>query len=103
MSVTLNEQENSLVFQALIQPRASKNAIVGEHGGALKIRLTAPPVDGAANKMCLKFLAKWLGLPKSSLTIVAGETSRNKRIRIMLSDSDKLEEMKRIKQMFQAI
>ncbi len=63
-----------------IQPRASKNEIVGMHGDALKIRLTAPPVDGAANTMCLKYLAKRLSVPQSRLEILSGHTSRIKHV-----------------------
>ena len=54
----------------------------GIHGDALKIKLTAPPVEGAANKMCIKYLSKCLGIAKSSLTIVSGHTSRTKMVRL---------------------
>lgn len=54
--------------------------IAGPHGDALKVKITAPPADGEANKMCIKFLAKSLGLPKSSIEIVSGHTSRTKQI-----------------------
>ena len=69
-----------LIFQILVQPRSSKNMIAGIHNGALKIKLTAPPVDNAANHMCIKFLAKALDLSKSALEITAGHTSRLKQI-----------------------
>ena len=69
-----------LTFKIAVQPRASRNQVAGLKGDALKIRLTAPPVDGAANKACLQFLAKTLGVPKSSLSIQSGETGRNKLI-----------------------
>ena len=54
--------------------------IAGRHGDTLKIKLTAPPVDGAANKMCVQYLAKFLKIPKSSLEIISGHTGRTKRI-----------------------
>jgi uncharacterized protein YggU (UPF0235/DUF167 family) len=54
--------------------------IAGLYGDALKIKLTAPPVNNAANRMCIKFLAKTLGISKSSIDIIAGHTSRNKRV-----------------------
>ncbi|MFZ2631640.1 MAG: DUF167 domain-containing protein [Desulfosalsimonadaceae bacterium] len=76
----IKKQPNGIVFKVHVQPKASKNAIVGLHDDALKIRLTAPPVDGAANKMCIHFLAKELGVPKSAIDIVAGHTSRTKHI-----------------------
>jgi uncharacterized protein (TIGR00251 family) len=65
-----------------IQPRASKNEIVMMEGGGLKIRLTAPPVDGAANEALVKFLADTLSIPKSRVEIVSGQTSRAKIVRI---------------------
>ena len=54
--------------------------IAGQHGDALKIKLTAPPVDDAANKLCVKYLSKFLKIPKSSIEIISGHTSRTKRI-----------------------
>lgn len=69
-----------LSFWVLVQPRASKVSIVGEHQNALKIKLTAPPVDSAANKQCIEVLAKALARPKSTLTIVSGHTGRRKQI-----------------------
>jgi len=61
---------------------------VQEH--ALKIRLTSPPVDGAANKLCREFLADLFKVPKSAVTIISGETSRHKRVRILDSDTARL-------------
>ncbi|MEJ2169053.1 MAG: DUF167 domain-containing protein [Desulfobacterales bacterium] len=69
-----------VVFKVFVQPKSSKNAVVGLHGDALKIKLTAPPVDNAANAMCVKFLAKVLSVSKSSVEIIAGHTSRNKQV-----------------------
>jgi len=65
-----------------VQPRARKNAVSGEMGDALKLALTAPPVEGKANAACVEFLADLLDVPRSSITIAAGETSRNKVIRV---------------------
>jgi len=62
-----------------LQPRASRNKVVGLQGGELKVALTAPPVDGAANKACCVFLAKLCNLPRSCVKLVSGETSRHKR------------------------
>lgn len=67
-------------FMVMVQPRAAKAAIVGAHDSALKIKLTAPPVEGAANKQCIELLAKALGRPKSTLEIISGQTSRHKQI-----------------------
>jgi uncharacterized protein (TIGR00251 family) len=68
------------VLKIFVLPRSSKNRLSGRHGDALKIKLTAPPVEGAANKMCIAFLARHLGLPKSSLEIVSGHAGRKKLI-----------------------
>jgi hypothetical protein len=65
-----------------VQPRASRNAIVGWTGDTLNIRLTAPPVEGAANAACLAFLADLLDLPQSQLEILRGDRSRNKVVQI---------------------
>jgi uncharacterized protein (TIGR00251 family) len=71
-----------LSVDVIIQPRSSRDEIVGMHGNALKIKLTAPPVDGKANAALIAFLAKKLGVSKSSVEIVRGHTSRIKTIRI---------------------
>jgi len=69
-------------FQVKVHPRARKNGITGVIGDALKVALTAPPVEGRANEACVKFLAEFLNVPRSSVTIAAGEASRQKLIRI---------------------
>ncbi|MFZ1984078.1 MAG: DUF167 domain-containing protein [Desulfatitalea sp.] len=69
-----------VTFWVLVQPRASRKAIVGTHQEALKIQLTAPPVEGAANKQCIEIVAKALDRPKSTLAIINGQTSRRKQI-----------------------
>ena len=66
----------------LVQPRASRSRVVGEHDGMLKIQLAAPPVDGAANEALVQLLSELLGVPKRSVRLVAGETSRRKRVRV---------------------
>ena len=76
----IREKPAGIQFKIWVQPRSSRNSVVGLHGDALKIKLTSPPVDGAANKMCIAYLAKCLGRPKSSLEIVSGHTSRTKLI-----------------------
>jgi uncharacterized protein len=73
---------SAVTFAVKIHPRAKKNAITGELGDALKLSLTAPPVEGRANEACIDFFAKLLKVPRSSITIAAGQTSRNKVIRI---------------------
>lgn len=78
--ISIRKNPEGIAFKVLVQPRSSKNMIAGLHEDALKIKLTAPPVDNAANKMCLKFLAKSLGVSKSNLEIIAGHSSRHKQI-----------------------
>jgi len=98
----LSIQKNSqgLVFKVLVQPRSSKNMLAGLHDDALKVKLTAPPVNNAANRMSLKFLAKALGVPQSSLEIVSGHTSRNKKV-LLHSDRTSIseKEYRRLKQL----
>ena len=67
-------------LQLLVQPRASRDKLVGVLGDALKVRLAAPPVEGAANAACCAYFAKLCSLPKGRVTLVAGETSRHKRL-----------------------
>ena len=74
--------DNGIRFSAIIQPRSSKNEVTGLYKDALKIRLTCPPVDGEANKACMIFFAKWLGISPSKISIVQGLSSKNKVIEI---------------------
>ena len=80
--IELKESPAGTTFAVKVHPRAKKNAITGEVGDALKVALTAPPVDGKANEACIEFFAKLLNLPRASVTIAAGQTSRNKVIRV---------------------
>lgn len=61
-----------------VQPRAARTEMVGEHGGALKIRVAAPPVDGAANDALVRFLAEQLAVPRAAVTLAAGTSGRSK-------------------------
>ena len=72
----------AFVLAVRVQPRASKEEVAGTAEGAVRIRLTAPPVEGKANESLLKFLAKRLGVPKSCLELVAGDHGRNKLVRV---------------------
>lgn len=78
----LSEKNGAIIFTAKVVPRASKTEIVGEYAGALKIRLSAPPVDGAANAELIKFLSKTFGVSKSAVKIIGGETAKIKQIKI---------------------
>lgn len=74
-----------------IQPKSSRDEIVGLHGDSVKIRITAPPVDGKANTHLIKFMAKLFGVSRSAVSIISGETGRKKAVRI--EDPDKLPEL----------
>jgi uncharacterized protein len=80
--IPILEHASSVSFAVRIHPRARKNAITGTVGDALKVALTAPPVDGKANDACIEFFANLLKVPRSSVTIAAGQLSRNKVIRV---------------------
>ena len=74
------ESPEGIIFKIHVQPRSSKNMVAGLLGDALKIKLTAPPVDGAANGMCIKYLAKSLSVSGSRLEIISGHTGKTKYI-----------------------
>lgn len=76
-----------------VQPRAARDEVAGRHGAALKIRLTAPPVDGAANESLVKFLAKTLDIPARSVTIVSGASSRTKIVELVGVSEDRVQRL----------
>ncbi len=78
----IRESDGGISFAVKVHPRAKKNAITGEVGDSLKLSLTTPPIEGRANEACIEFFAKLLKVPRSSVTIASGLTSRNKVIRI---------------------
>jgi uncharacterized protein (TIGR00251 family) len=93
---TIKDSPSGATFAVRVHPRAKKNAITGEVGDALKVSLTAPPVDGKANEACVEFFAKLLKVPRSSVTIAAGETSRNKMIRVSGVTTEQVQERLKI-------
>ena len=88
--VNVRKLPDGCSFQVRVQPRARRNAVAGDIDGALKISLTAPPVEGRANEACIEFLAKLLKAPKSSFSIAAGATTRNKVIHVLGISADEL-------------
>jgi len=82
MALTVREGDNSVRFAVRVQPRASRSEIVGVHGDALKVRLSAPPVDGAANEALVELIAEVLGVSRRAVRIVSGETSRSKAVEV---------------------
>ena len=73
---------DDLLLQLHVQPRASRDEFAGAHGDALKVRITAPPVDGKANALLVRFLAEQFDTPRAAVELVNGETGRRKTFRI---------------------
>ena len=93
--LAIRDTSAGATFSVKVQPRARKNAITGVVGEALKVALTAPPVEGKANEACIEFFAELLNVPRASVTIVAGHTSRNKVIRVLGRTSAEVEQFLR--------
>jgi uncharacterized protein (TIGR00251 family) len=83
MAGGISWQGADLIVDVHIQPRAAKNEVVGCFGGRLKIRIAAPPVDGKANRLLIDFLAEMFGVPKRDVVLLAGESGRDKRFRVV--------------------
>ncbi len=82
MAAWARDGADGAVLEILVQPRASRTRVVGEHDGRLKIQLAAPPVDGEANAALVAFLADALEVRRSDVVLLAGEAGRRKRVRI---------------------
>ncbi|MDB5313392.1 MAG: hypothetical protein JWO38_7594 [Gemmataceae bacterium] len=80
IAITPHAEGANLAVRA--QPGARKNAVLGEHGGALKVAVTAPPEDGRANEAIGELLRNWLGMKRSQVELVGGQTNRNKQFLI---------------------
>ncbi len=76
----IREVPGGVIFKVTVQPRSSRSEIAGLQDDAVKIKLTAPPVEGAANKMCVELLAKSLKVRKSDVEIIRGQGSRTKKV-----------------------
>jgi len=94
--IPFNEISAGVTFAVKLHPRAKKNAITGELGDALKLSLTAPPIEGRANQACIEFFANLLEVPRSSVTIASGQTSRRKVVRIAGMSAEELRKRLRI-------
>ena len=84
------EEGGALLFDVRVVARASKSAVAGEHGGALRVRVAAPPVEGAANEELVRTLARALGVAPRAVEIVGGLSSKNKRVRVRGGDAERL-------------
>jgi uncharacterized protein (TIGR00251 family) len=78
----VREHSGAARFSVRVQPRAARSAVEGTHGGALRVRLTSSPVDGAANEALIELLAERLDVPKRAVTIVSGATARTKLVQV---------------------
>ena len=86
-------QDRGLTFAVRVVPRASRSEIIGEHNGALRVRIAAPPVAGAANRELVRTLAKIFKLPQNAVEIVSGANSKNKTVRLRGADAATLERL----------
>jgi len=81
-------KDGKIVFKVQVVPRSSRSEVVGAHNGSLKVRVAAPPVDGSANDELIRVIAKTFKVSRSAVTIVSGQSSRLKQIRIDGAMSD---------------
>jgi uncharacterized protein (TIGR00251 family) len=88
--LNIQESREGVRIEVKVQPRSSRNQIAGEHDGALKVKLTAPPVEGEANQALIKFLARSLKISRKNVVLIRGETARNKLIEIKGLSKEKL-------------
>ncbi len=91
--IEYTETADGLIFKVRVVPRASKSEIVGELGGALKVKIAAPPVDGAANAELIKLLARVFDVSKAAVEIIGGQTSKSKQIKINGGKFGKIREL----------
>ena len=85
--------EDEVVFKVQVVPRSSRSEVVGEHNGSLRIKITAPPVDGAANEELIRVLAKTFNVSRSAVRIVSGQTGKVKQISIKGRTNDVVERL----------
>ena len=90
-TLNLRQGEDWIILHVRVQPRAASEGVTGIVEGALKVRLTAPPVEGKANEALRALLARVLGIPRRDVEIVSGGTSRSKRIRLRRVRAEDLE------------
>ena len=91
--IQCSEQDGALLFMVRVVPRASRSSITGEHDGALRVRVAAPPVDGTANEELVRVLARALRLPARDVEIKSGHTSKVKQVRARGAAREQLESL----------
>ena len=88
-------QKDQVVFNVHVVPRASRSEVIGEHNGALRVRIAAPPVDGAANEELIRILARTFKVSEGAIQIVRGHTGRTKRVSITGGEAGILDSISR--------
>ena len=88
--VEFKQSDGAITFAVRVVPRASKTEAAGEHDGALRVRVAAPPVEGAANDALIKFLSKEFGVPARDVEIKSGHASKTKVVRVSGAGAEKL-------------
>ena len=91
--IEIRERDGAVSFAVRLTPRASRDAIEGEWQGALKVRLTAPPVENRANEALCRLLAQSLNMPRSAVRIVSGERSRTKRVEVRGASAEQIRQL----------
>jgi uncharacterized protein len=92
-ALTLTRRDRGVRFSVHVQPRAARTELRGVHNGALRVRVQAPPVDGAANAALVELLAESLGVPRRSVRVVSGETARLKVVDVEGVDAAAIERL----------
>ena len=93
--IDCSERDGALLFTVRVVPRASRSSVIGEHDGALRVRLAAPPVDGAANEELVRVLARAFDLPSRAVEITSGHASKVKQVRARGATRERLESLVR--------
>jgi uncharacterized protein (TIGR00251 family) len=88
--IRYKESDGGLTFEVRVAPRASRSEVAGEHGGALKVRVAAPPVEGAANEELTRLLAKAFGVAARDVEVLSGHASKTKRVRVLRAKASDL-------------
>jgi len=91
--IDYSQDNGALIFKVLVVPRASQSAIAGDHNNALRVRIAAPPVDGAANRELVRVLAKTFNVPKRAVEITSGQTAKFKQVRVNGGSPARLREL----------
>ena len=91
--IRCSERDGALVFTVRVVPRASRSQVAGEQDGALRVRVAAPPVDGAANEELVRTLARALNVPARDVEITSGHSSKLKQVRVPAATRERLERL----------